>query len=140
VFKPIVAKRPFMLVAAPGNLAYLKSYGFRTFDRWIDESYDLETDHYIRIEKITFQLAKLCAMPPPLLRQMHMEMQETLEYNFQHFYNNFKNNIVDELVDNFESILGQINVGRMPNNHSRHHQRFELSPTYLTEVKTRLKQ
>ena len=140
VFKPIVAKRPFILTAAPGNLAYLKSYGFKTFDHWIDESYDLEEDHYIRIEKITTEIKKLCALTPEELKKMHVEMQETLEYNFQHFYTGFKDIIVDELVDNFNSILNQINVGRMPNNHSRHHQRFELSPSYLAEVKTRLKQ
>jgi hypothetical protein len=140
VFKPIVAKRPFLLVAAPGNLAYLKSYGFRTFDRWIDESYDQETDHYIRIEKITFELAKLCAMSPALLRQMHTEMQEVLEYNFNHFYTTFKDLIINELVDNFEHVLCQINNGRQPGNHSKYHQRVELSPSYLSEVKTRLKQ
>jgi hypothetical protein len=140
VFKPIVAKRPFFLVAAPGNLAYLKGYGFKTFDRWIDESYDLETDHYIRIEKITFELAKLCAMSPALLKQMHQEMQEVLEYNFNHFYTTFKDLIVDELVDNFEHILCQINNGRQPGNHSRYHQRFDLPSGYLEEVKTRLKQ
>jgi hypothetical protein len=140
VFKPIVAKRPFLLVAAPGNLAYLKSYGFKTFDRWIDESYDIETDHYVRIEKITFEIAKLCAMPTPVLKQMHAEMQEVLEYNFQHFYTTFKDLIVDELVDNFEHILCQINNGRQPGNHSRHHQRFELTNDYLEQVKTRLKQ
>ena len=140
VFKPIIAKRPFFLVAAPGNLAYLKSYGFRTFDRWIDESYDQETDHYIRIEKITFELAKLCAMSPALLKQMHQEMQEVLEYNFNHFYTTFKDLIVDELVDNFEHILCQINNGRQPGNHSRYHQRFDLPAGYLEEVKTRLKQ
>jgi hypothetical protein len=140
VFKPIVAKRPFFLVAAPGNLAYLKSYGFKTFDRWIDESYDLETDHYIRIEKITFELAKLCAMSPTLLRQMHQDMQEVLEYNFNHFYTTFKDLIVDELVDNFEHILCRINNGKQPGNHSRYHQRFDLPSGYLEEVKTRLKQ
>jgi len=140
VFKPIVSKRPFLLVAAPGNLAYLKRYGFRTFDRWIDESYDAEPDHYVRIEKITFEIAKLCAMPGPVLKQMHAEMQEVLEYNFQHFYTTFKDLIVDELVDNFEHILCQINNGRQPNNHSRYHQRFELPAGYLDQVKTRLKQ
>jgi hypothetical protein len=140
VFKPIVAKRPFLLVSTPGSLAYLKSYGFRTFDRWIDESYDNEPDHYIRIEKITFELAKLCAMSPALLKQMHQEMQEVLEYNFNHFYTTFKDLIVDELVDNFSGILMQINNGRDPGNHSRHHRRFELTPTYLEEVKKRLKQ
>jgi hypothetical protein len=140
VFKPIVAKRPFLLAAAPGNLAYLKSYGFKTFDRWIDESYDTETDHYVRIEKITFEIAKLCAMPTPVLKQMHAEMQQVLEYNFQHFYTTFKDLIVNELVDNFEHILCRINNGRQPGNHSRHHQRFELTKDYLEQVKTRLKQ
>jgi hypothetical protein len=101
VFKPIVARRPFILAAAPGNLAYLKSYGFRTFDQWIDESYDQETDHYVRIEKITQELARLCAMDRVALEQMHLEMQATLDYNFTHFYTTFKHLIVDELVDNF---------------------------------------
>jgi hypothetical protein len=140
IFKPIVAKRPFILVGAPGNLAYLKSYGFRTFDRWIDESYDAEPDHYIRIEKITEQIKQLCALSPEDLKTMHVEMQEVLEYNFNHFYSRFKNTIVDELVDNFADVLDQINVGRIPNNHSRYHERFELAPEYLVEVKTRLKQ
>ena len=123
VFKPIVAKRPFFLVAAPGNLAYLKRYGFRTFDQWIDESYDTEPDHYIRIEKITAELARLCAMDRGALEQMHREMQEVLEYNFNHFYTTFKDLIVDELVDNF---------AQLPT--------VDLSPDYLLEVKTRLKQ
>lgn len=140
VFKPIVARRPFFLVSTPGSLAYLKRYGFRTFDRWIDESYDQEQDHYVRIEKITFELAKLCAMSPAVLRQMHLEMQEVLEYNFTHFYTGFKDLIVDELVDNFEHVLCQINNGRQPGNHSRYHQRFDLPVGYLEEVKTRLKQ
>lgn len=140
VFKPIVARRPFFLVATPGSLAYLKSYGFKTFNRWIDESYDLETDHYIRIEKITAELARLCSMDRDSLEQMHLEMQEVLDYNFNHFYNKFKDIIVDELVDNFDGVLRQINVGRIPGNHSRYHQRFDLEPGYLDIVKTRLKQ
>jgi len=129
VFKPIVARRPFILVAAPGNLAYLKSYGFRTFDRWIDESYDSEPDHYVRIEKITEQIARLCAMEPADLIMMHAEMQETLDYNFDHFYNTFKDHIVDELVDNFKHILDLVDDPKC-----------QLSLPYLEEVKKRLKQ
>ena len=140
IFKPIVARRPFILATAPGNLAYLKSYGFRTFDQWIDESYDEEPDHYIRIEKITSEIARLCAMRPDLLEQMYAEMQETLEYNFDHFYNGFKDLIVDELVDNFADVLKQINHGRIPGNHSRYHLRFEISDDELDAVKKRLKQ
>ena len=138
VFKPIVAQRPFILVAAPGNLAYLKSYGFRTFDRWIDESYDQEQDHYVRIEKITAEIARLCAMPMSELKIMHQEMKEVLQYNYNHFYGEFKRIITNELVDNFEGILMQFNNGRQPNNHSRFHHRFDLSKEYLEEVKQRL--
>jgi len=138
VFKPIVAKRPFILVAAPGNLAYLKSYGFKTFDRWIDESYDQETDNYLRIEMITAEIKKLCELSPAALQQMYQEMQEVLEYNFDYFYNGFKGVLVNELVDNFGGILSQINNGRVPGNHSKYHQRFELPNGYLEEVKQRL--
>jgi len=138
IFKPIVSQRPFILVAAPGNLAYLKSYGFQTFDRWIDESYDQETDHYVRIEMITKEIEKLCALSKAELDQMYAEMKEILVYNYNHFYGEFKRIIVNELVDNFEGILMQFNNGRQPNNHSRYHYRYELSREYLEEVKQRL--
>lgn len=135
VFKPIVAQRPFILVAAPGNLAYLKSYGFKTFDRWIDESYDQEQDHYLRIEKITAEIDKLCKLTPAELEAMYTDMQEVLEYNFNHFYGEFKRLIVNELVDNFTGVLGQYNNGRQPNNHSKHHQRYELPEGHAERVK-----
>lgn len=111
VFKPIVAKRPFFLVAAPGNLRYLKRYGFKTFDRWVDESYDTEPDNDIRIQKIVNELDRMSKMSQHELETMHQEMMDTLEYNFNHFYTNFKEIIVDELVDNFESCVKQHNCG-----------------------------
>lgn len=113
IFKPIVSKRPFILVAAPGNLAYLKKYGFRTFDQWIDESYDDEKDHQRRLEKITVEIEKLCKLSPADLKKMHLEMREILEFNFNHFYGDFKNIIVRELLDNFKGIAGQWNNGRI---------------------------
>jgi hypothetical protein len=113
IFKPVVSKRPFILVAAPGNLAYLKRYGFRTFDRWIDESYDTEKDHQIRLEKIAVEVEKLCNLSPSNLKEMHLEMKEVLEFNFNHFYGEFKNIIVREMLDNFRDVVGQWNNGRV---------------------------
>jgi hypothetical protein len=111
-FKPIVAQRPFMLAAAPGNLAYLKSYGFKTFDRWIDESYDTIQDPDRRLQAIVDQTQKLCSMSHDDLRAMHQEMMPVLEHNFNHLYGNFKKRIVDELVDNFETAVRLWNNGR----------------------------
>ncbi len=109
IFKPIVARRPFILVGASGNLAYLKSYGFKTFDRWIDESYDLEPDPDKRIDMVIDQLDKLCSLSHDELVSMHQEMEDILDYNFNHFYRDFKTIIVKELLDNFQGAISSWN-------------------------------
>jgi hypothetical protein len=113
IFKPIVAQRPFMLAAAPGNLAYLKSYGFQTFDQWIDESYDTITDPDQRLQAIVDQTQRLCAMSRSELQQMHREMQPVLEHNFNHLWSGFRHQIVNELVNNFETCVRLWNNGRV---------------------------
>ncbi len=113
IFKPIVSRRPFILIAAPGNLAYLKSYGFKTFDRWIDESYDNEQDDDKRISMAVSQLEKLCELSMDELRDMQKEMQDILDYNFDHFYGEFRTIIVDEMLENFKGAAGQWNNGRV---------------------------
>lgn len=113
IFKPIVSRRPFILVAAPGNLAYLKSYGFKTFDRWIDESYDNIEDSDLRIQHIVNQVEKICSMSKNELIDMHNEMKEILDFNFNHFWTTFKEKIVNELVDNFEKCIRLWNNGRI---------------------------
>lgn len=114
IFKPIVARRPFILVAAPGNLEYLKSYGFKTFSKWIDESYDNEADSDKRIEKIANEIRRLCALPKDQLEEMYQDMQETIDYNFNWFYGGFKQVIVNELVDNFRRATIKYTYGRTP--------------------------
>lgn len=105
VFKPIVAQRPFILAAAPGNLAYLRSYGFHTFDRWIDESYDSIVDPDQRLQAIVDQVKKICCLSQQQQKTMHAEMLSVLQHNFNHFFNQFKHIIVTELVDNFETCV-----------------------------------
>jgi hypothetical protein len=112
IFKPIVARRPFFLVGAPGNLAYLKSYGFKTFDHWVDESYDSETEPDQRLVKIVNELDKLCKLSESELMQMYEEMQEILEYNFNWFYTGFREQITNELVDNFDLLIKKYNAGK----------------------------
>jgi hypothetical protein len=136
IFKPIVARRPFILVGAPGNLAYLKSYGFLTFDRWIDESYDLEQDPDQRIIKIVAEVERICQMSPEAINTMFNDMQSILDYNFNWFYNGFKRHIVNEMVDNFQRCLIQINAGRDAsfNNY------IDYSTIDFQEIKNRLAQ
>jgi hypothetical protein len=102
IFKPIIARRPFILVGAVNNLAYLKSYGFKTFDKYIDESYDSIQDPDARINKIVAELEKLCKLPSAELIAMYQDMQDILEFNFNHLYTDFKDIIVTEMLDNFK--------------------------------------
>ena len=111
-----------------------------TFGNVFDESYDLEVDNYIRIEKITQELKKLCDLPRNELLEMHREMQDILEFNYHHFFNDFRRIITEEMVDNFCGILSRINNGRNANNPSKYHQRYDLSPEYVDLVKRRLLQ
>lgn len=108
VFKPIVARRPFMLCAAPGNLAYLKRYRFKTFDRWIDESYDNELDNDLRIKKIVTEVKRISDLSSEDKEKMYNEMSEVLEYNFNHFFKDFKEIVVNELLDNFKLCADQL--------------------------------
>lgn len=57
--KPIATKTPFLILSTPGYLAYLKSFGFKTFDSVIDESYDNQTDVNVRAKMIVEQLLKI---------------------------------------------------------------------------------
>lgn len=106
IFKPIVLKRPFMLVSAPGNLKYLKEYGFQTFDKWINEDYDNELDPDIRIKKIVNELSRI---KNNNLEEMYYEMKPVLEFNHNHFFGKFKELIVDETIDNYKKCIFMYN-------------------------------
>ena len=113
IFQPIVHMRPFVLVSSPGNLAYLKSYGFKTFDPWIGESYDHEPYPTKRLDMMHAQIEKICAMSMEQLQTMLDEMYPVLEFNKRHFFTRFRDRIVDEMLDNFDSCLRQWNTSRV---------------------------
>lgn len=113
IFQPIVCGRPFMLTGAPGNLEYLRSYGFRTFSDYIDESYDTEDDPDRRMDLVVAQIEKLCDLSVSQLRSMFRDMQPILDHNRRHFFGDFKTKIVDELVENFNQCIRVWNNGRV---------------------------
>jgi len=108
IFKPIVSKQPFMLLAAPGNLAYLKSYGFKTFDSVIDESYDLIQDNDLRIQAVVDQLRWYCDLTPGEKTDIIQQLEPIINYNFHHFYGEFRHIIARELLDNTKTLFKEI--------------------------------
>jgi len=51
-FKPIAARMPFLMISSPYTLKYLKKLGYKTFNKWWDESYDDELDLDTRLNMI----------------------------------------------------------------------------------------
>lgn len=106
IFKPIILKQPFMLLGCAYNLEYLKSYGFKTFDRWFDESYDKITDPVKRIQAVAEVLKSICSRSNEELTEMLHEMEEVLEYNYQLFNSReFLDRAWGELTHNLKSAV-----------------------------------
>jgi hypothetical protein len=108
IFKPIVSKQPFMLLAAPGNLAYLKSYGFKTFDSVIDESYDTIEDNDLRSQAVVDQLQWYCNLSPGEKQDIIRALEPIIQYNFDHFYGDFRHIIANELLTNCQTLFKDI--------------------------------
>ncbi len=106
IFKPIVNKMPFVLVGCSHNLEYLKSYGFKTFDRWWDESYDQIEDPIERLQAVVKIIDDICQMSNSDLEKILIEMEEILEHNFQRFYSrDFVDTVLNELELNLAKAI-----------------------------------
>lgn len=81
-YKPMYMCQPFVLFGNPHSLKKLKEYGFKTFDKWWDESYDTELDLDIRLEKITKVLEEIASWDMTKCHHITNEMEETLIHNF----------------------------------------------------------
>ena len=88
--KPIIYKRPFILVSSVGCLANLKKIGFKTFSRYWDESYDLIQDPAERMLAIIKIIDSICAKSITELQELCIDMQDILDYNFNYYKTEFK--------------------------------------------------
>lgn len=85
IFKPIYMLQPFIVVGNPNTLKELRKMGYRTFNKWWDESYDEEEDLLKRILKIETLLEKLSKLSYEELYTLTQEMEETLIHNYKRF-------------------------------------------------------
>lgn len=81
--KCFTAGQPFILVAGPLYLKKLKEYGFKTFDKWWDESYDEEWDFDKRIEKIKNTIREVSSWSIKECEVKYLEMIDILNHNQQ---------------------------------------------------------
>lgn len=96
IFKPIALGIPFVLLSTAGSLEYLRSYGFRSYGEFWDESYDQEKDVFRRMEKIADVLYNLDRLSVQQKRQLWQAMLPTINYNREHFYGGGFESVLDQ--------------------------------------------
>ena len=79
--KPIMNLHPFVVLGNPHTLEVLKSFGFKTFDRWWDESYDDIKNFKDRANKLLDLVKNLCNKTDDEWIGMLKEMEDTLKHN-----------------------------------------------------------
>lgn len=88
--KPILNKRPFVIVGPVGSLANLRSIGFKTFSNFWNEDYDNILDPGARLTAIADLIESVCSKSINELQNLCIEMSDVLNYNFNYYVNDFK--------------------------------------------------
>ena len=79
--RPMVGMQPFIVFGNPHTLKTLKQFGFKTFDKIIDESYDNEFDTNLRFELAYTQVKRLNNMSTEELHKTYYSIIDILEHN-----------------------------------------------------------
>jgi hypothetical protein len=115
--RPIACGQPFILVSTPGSLEYLRSYGFQTFDGYIDETYDTIQDPVERLNAIIQEMQRINQFSANQKQQLISEIKSTVEYNQKLFFSQeFHSRIVDEFEQNLNNAVAAVKAGPVGNN------------------------
>jgi len=85
IWKPFGFFQPVINVGSPETLKFIRSFGFKTFDGFIDESYDLEWDYRKRWKLIQKEIIKIGEMSKQEVHDWYWSMGDILNHNFQLF-------------------------------------------------------
>ena len=96
-WRPIVNLRPFVIVGVPGSLDNLKDLGFKTFNKWWNESYDNLVDSIDRLLAIVDIIEYIANKPTHKLQKFLIDMHPVLMHNRNHYYNEFRANGIDQI-------------------------------------------
>jgi hypothetical protein len=102
-YKPIYLCQPFIVFGNPHSLKKLKELGYKTFDKWWDESYDNEIDINKRFDKIVNILEQISEWDIDKCFEIKKEMQDILIHNYKHMFK------IDDILNLFNILKTDIN-------------------------------
>jgi len=99
-FNPMYCGHPIIQFAPHKTLEVMREYGFKTFGKWWDESYDDEKDDWKRLQMIMDLVLKISQYDKKDLSNMYQDMKETLQHNIDIIDNyDIKTNLYDRIYD-----------------------------------------
>jgi hypothetical protein len=107
--RPIACSKPFLLMAAPGSLQYLRQYGFQTFAGLLDESYDTVQNPRQRLQAVIKEMSRISALPQQEKIQLFSALNQIAEQNKHHFFNHLFDLVKQEYVNNMEQAITIMN-------------------------------
>jgi hypothetical protein len=102
IINPITVLQPFILFGAPGYLKYFRSLGFKTFDGFIDESYDLEYNDGKRFEMICNEIKRISELSLDEIHNWYISIIPILEYNRNYAMEFANRNMFIENLKNYK--------------------------------------
>ena len=107
--RPIACGRPFILMATPGSLEYLRSYGFETFSDCIDETYDTIQNSSDRLRAVIAEMTRIAAMSDPAKKLLWKKLYKISRKNQQLFFSStWQNKVENEFFENLNLALSQL--------------------------------
>jgi hypothetical protein len=104
--RPIACGKPFVLAATPGSLQYLHQYGFETFDKYIDESYDKILDPVDRLQAIISEMQRISMLPADQKKVLWQQLHAVAKRNQQLFFSSqWQHSIEQEFYHNLNTAM-----------------------------------
>ena len=82
ILRPLLNKRMFLIFGAPHTLEFIKTKGFKTFEPFINETYDTIVDPVARMQFLLQEIDRLVTLPIDSIRQAVLQYTDVLESNF----------------------------------------------------------
>jgi len=86
ILRPLACGHPFLIVNGHGALEKIRFYGFKTFQPYINESYDREPDPYKRMKMVIAEMNRINSSSKKYQQWIWKGCNEIAEYNKRLFF------------------------------------------------------
>ena len=137
--RPIACGRPFILTGTAGSLEYLRGYGFKTFDGYIDETYDTVADPLHRLELICNEMKRISQLSTSQKNHLWEQLYAIADYNRQLFFSaEWQQDIFDEFVTNINQGLSELEPYKTGKYWEQFYNAWVLAPEKFKHTNTTL--